>query len=491
MSAARTPAPGPKRVLLVLASILMALVAAEGLVRAFADVPAVKAIGLSGGDSVFRRSTNPVLSFELKPGYSNPDPDWTKNYERTNSHGQRDRERSLEKPPGTRRVLLLGDSVVEGYGLREEETLSRQLEARMGAAWEVLNFGVSGYCTLAEVELLEVKGLAFDPDAVVLLFVENDFRNFNAETLDLGGTVEQPGWAKALFLRSEVFRLLFLRLDWFGFGAQVDPLRRNQRAIGDDNVSAGLARLRKLADASGFRCVVAIWPRFEKTGVLDANLLPAGTLAVEQLAWEQGIATVRLSESFARHQAQHPDARNPRDRYSQGDTMHPSVEGCRVAAAALEQILAQLVAGSLRPQVPGDLAAARSLARRLSGAGADYAIKHNERGVDALEAGRIDEAIGHFEAALAENPDMAEAHYNLGLIRIQRGQAAVAVAHFERAAQLWPDRADPRSNLGVALARLGEIDAAIRWLEDALRVEPNHADAQRNLRHALELKRGG
>ena len=75
----------------------------------------------------------------------------------------------LEKPDGVRRILLLGDSVVEGYGLPEPETLSRQLEDLYPeGSVEVLNFGVSAYCTRAEIELLEVKGLAFDPDIVVL-----------------------------------------------------------------------------------------------------------------------------------------------------------------------------------------------------------------------------------------------------------------------------------------------------------------------------------
>ena len=41
----------------------------------------------------------------------------------------------------------------------------------------------------AEIELLETKGLAFEPDVVVLVFVENDFDNFNREAFPLGGTI--------------------------------------------------------------------------------------------------------------------------------------------------------------------------------------------------------------------------------------------------------------------------------------------------------------
>jgi hypothetical protein len=51
-----------------------------------------------------------------------------------------------------------------------------------------------------------VKGLRFDPDVVVLLFVENDFDNFNREAFPLGGTIARPAIVKALFERSHLFR---------------------------------------------------------------------------------------------------------------------------------------------------------------------------------------------------------------------------------------------------------------------------------------------
>ena len=162
---------------------LVGLLASEVVVRVIGLAPGMQLIELGSDECVYERSTNPILSFELKANYRHDDPDFIQSYARTNAHGQRDRERSLEKPPGVRRVLLLGDSVVEGYGLREEETMSRRLEGLYpDGTTEVLNFGVAAYCTRAEIELLEVKGLRFDPDVAVLVFVENDFDNFNRAT---------------------------------------------------------------------------------------------------------------------------------------------------------------------------------------------------------------------------------------------------------------------------------------------------------------------
>ena len=70
--------------------------------------------------------------------------------------GFRDRPREVAKPDGGRRIVLLGDSVVEMINyVSDEETISRNWESRYGDPLvEVLNVGTAGYCTLAEVELL-------------------------------------------------------------------------------------------------------------------------------------------------------------------------------------------------------------------------------------------------------------------------------------------------------------------------------------------------
>ena len=46
---------------------------------------------------------------------------------RTNWLGLRDREYPAEKDGGTFRILMVGDSVIEGGGLQLEETISAQL----------------------------------------------------------------------------------------------------------------------------------------------------------------------------------------------------------------------------------------------------------------------------------------------------------------------------------------------------------------------------
>ena len=100
---------------------------------------------------------------------------------RTNSFGMRGPEISIEKPPGTYRIAIIGDSFTFGWGVEVEKSFVQVTERSLNASLsgkqkiEVLNFGVPGYSTFQEAALLESLGAQFKPDAVVVYFIENDF----------------------------------------------------------------------------------------------------------------------------------------------------------------------------------------------------------------------------------------------------------------------------------------------------------------------------
>jgi Flp pilus assembly protein TadD/lysophospholipase L1-like esterase len=501
---------------------LLGLLAAEVIVRVIGLAPGMKPIQLSSVDCIYKRSTNPVLGFELKANCRSDDPDFIQTYERTNSHGQRDRERTLRKPDGVRRVLLLGDSVVEGYGLRESETISSRLESLYpDGLTEVLNFGVSAYCTRAEIELLEVKGLRFDPDVVILVFVENDFDNFNREAFPLGQTIDRPAVVKILFQRSHLFRLAGIRLNLFQFGAEADPIRWNRDAIGDNNVAEGLRRYRELANRHGFQPLVAVWPRFLDDRIVDVCFMPQGSeqLIVEYLAAMHDIPSFRLSEFFRKHQAESAGAVNPRLNYSVGDNLHPSPEGCRIAAEALKQVLADLNAGrapSVRkiPRSAQSDAQAVAAAKALGQAKPNYARVHNRMGTELLKTGKLaeaearfkqaleadptyagaynnlgityermgnEEAQAQFERAIRLMPDFTHAHFNLARVLIKKGHSAEAVVELQRTIQIDPNHVGALNMLGMALGRQQKFDEAQSHLERAVRLDPDHAEVRNNL----------
>lgn len=95
-----------------------------------------------------------------------------------NSYGLRERELGAPEP-GTRRILVLGDSVVFGLGVTAEDAfprvLERVLQERLRAPVHVINGGVPGYGTLQELKLFEGTVAELQPDLVlVTVSVFND-----------------------------------------------------------------------------------------------------------------------------------------------------------------------------------------------------------------------------------------------------------------------------------------------------------------------------
>lgn len=99
-----------------------------------------------------------------------------------NREGYRDLDRSVAKPPGVRRIVLIGDSFAAALEVNREESfawrLSELLNERGVGAWEVINLGVGDYGSAQELLTLEQIGLRYAPDVVVhQIFPLNDICN--------------------------------------------------------------------------------------------------------------------------------------------------------------------------------------------------------------------------------------------------------------------------------------------------------------------------
>jgi lysophospholipase L1-like esterase len=123
--------------------------------------------------SIFR--PDPSLGVVLKP-------DWKGVFAgvevTTNSIGIRGPEIPSVKG-SQRRILLVGDSFVFGYGLREEETLRAHLDMSLKKNFPatetcVINAGVPGYNLVQDVSWTLRIGLSLEPDWIILAIVPND-----------------------------------------------------------------------------------------------------------------------------------------------------------------------------------------------------------------------------------------------------------------------------------------------------------------------------
>jgi hypothetical protein len=121
---------------------------------------------------IYKKSSNPYLRYELIPSAKSSNIS-------INSDGFRGPEYSIAKPADAFRIIMLGDSETFSVMLSQNETLSAQLENLLNQEshnlhYEVLNFGVEGYNTFQELEMLKTKGLKYNPDLIILNYVLND-----------------------------------------------------------------------------------------------------------------------------------------------------------------------------------------------------------------------------------------------------------------------------------------------------------------------------
>jgi hypothetical protein len=132
-----------------------------------------------------------VRGYALRPGVSG----WYRKegeaYVRINSVGLRDREHAKQKPPGTLRIALLGDSFSEALQVPLEDAFWVVMEERLqgcrafneGKRVEVINFGVSGYGTGQQLLTLREHAWDYSPDIVMLAMTTNNDITDNSRAL--------------------------------------------------------------------------------------------------------------------------------------------------------------------------------------------------------------------------------------------------------------------------------------------------------------------
>jgi lysophospholipase L1-like esterase len=258
-----------RRALLVVFGLCAGLALAEVAVRVL-DVPPRPLPPLDLAS--YRISDDPVLRYEYRPNLRADEKPYDALHQgfTTNSLGFRDVEYPVAKPPGTRRILALGDSTTAGNGIAAlEATWPKRLERRYAEAGRpevrVLNLGGGGYHPLQEARLLELRGLALEPDLVLLLVCLNDLDasadggiRKTLERVRARGGDASPGafaaltrWSRLAFVVSQ--RARGLR------GAESDAQRIPARDV-ENPLAEGLALLAKLQQQHGLRVQVFLLP---------------------------------------------------------------------------------------------------------------------------------------------------------------------------------------------------------------------------------------
>jgi len=91
-----------------------------------------------------------------------------------NSMGFRGEDHHIQKPSGVTRIVVIGDSVTEGYGVDWRDAFASSAQASLGPRYEVISLGMGGLNAPQEVHILGEVGLQYAPDYVIVNFVLND-----------------------------------------------------------------------------------------------------------------------------------------------------------------------------------------------------------------------------------------------------------------------------------------------------------------------------
>ncbi len=102
-------------------------------------------------------------------------------------------------------------------------------------------------------------------------------------------------------------------------------------------------------------------------------------------------------------------------------------------------------------------------------------------GCRAFREGRLEDAAGYLETALADPGRRAGASNLLGLVYHRQARYGRALNHLQEAVRLRPDNAVYHSNLGLVLMETGRMDQAEAAFEAALERNPHLAEARTNL----------
>ena len=279
----------------------------------------------------YRHVDNPSIRFMRKP-HANRE---------INSLGFRDHEYVMQKPAGVFRIIVLGDSVTNGYGVAFGDMYTKRLESLLNThdqQYEVISLGMDQYSTVQEVALFKEIGLSMSPDLVILAYVLNDptpdgsindfFRQDQAPSLALAWLVRQ---CKAVLqVRDRINRREGCR--FFDYYSDMHCDADKWAAV-----SASLRELRELSQQYGFQVLLVVFPLLEDGADASFKNYKWGSIheQVIEEANRNGFSSLDLLPYFAQCQ--------PAElKIKLTDKLHPNKLGNQIAATAIFQALVGL-----------------------------------------------------------------------------------------------------------------------------------------------------
>lgn len=253
---------------------------------------------------------------------------------RINSYGLVGKKHDLYKEKGTFRILVLGDSIAEqGWSCEFlEDYLNNHISPyRRYKKFEIWNAGVAGYDICRYQIYLKYKGLAYQPDTVVIFFCLNDFNlNMNVYYRNKNGTAgyyfsisEISKFYKVntyLMKHSYLYRFIILKINSYLLSKKAG----NGNVSPEENGRYYLGLIKDLCRKHNIPLFVVIFPYLKPLSeYTDGERYEY--YAVCKVTRELGIDFINLYEYL-------PEKELYGLRAVREDFIHPSQEGHRIIA---------------------------------------------------------------------------------------------------------------------------------------------------------------
>ena len=201
-------------------------------------------------------------------------------WEEFNADGIRDRTRSHEKPEGSWRIAVLGDSVTLGAGIPPPEAYPRVMDAtlrRDGRRIEVMSVALWGWSTRQERIAWHRIARAYRPDQAILAVCLNDIPELH------NNLARPPRWVAWLHERSALVRFVVRAED-----REIEDVERLFASPDSPPVREALERffeevraLRREVEEDGARFAVIVFPfRFQLEAGAPPPVVQERTLAL-------------------------------------------------------------------------------------------------------------------------------------------------------------------------------------------------------------------
>jgi tetratricopeptide (TPR) repeat protein len=367
----------------------------------------------------------------------------------TNNQGLRDRDYPLQKPPSTRRILILGDSFTFGSGVADgskifPELLEIELNTRSPRSnyqkVEILNGGKPSSLTDQWLKLYRTVDATFQPDIVLIVFFLRDGTHVTS-IYDFFGPIREyvltrskdSWWYRHCYLwrsicdyrdRLKIARdyAQLLNEAYLGNEQQTKEWQAAQRNLQEiiadakqKQIPTGLVLFPVLVDLEKHH-------KYPFSDILNV---------LEKFGQNQNVPVLNLLPAFQGQFA--PDLWvTPYDQ-------HPNEQGHKIAAQAILPFVEQLLKTST-----GRVVAPNSYDYNRIMTDQDF---HVNLGVAYLQAGQEEEARIEFNRALKINPADLFAMNNLGLLDFKAQKYREAITRFRAILQQNPNMSVAKNNL--------------------------------------------